>query len=109
SGEGVTLNNISQIYEARGYYDTAVDYLRKSLAIRQDIGDGAGMCIGLINMGAILFKQGKQEDGLASMTQGYVIAKQIGSAQALKGLESLGKQLGGNGLAFWEERLAARS
>jgi tetratricopeptide (TPR) repeat protein len=42
AGEGATLNNISQIYDAQGDYETALDYLKQSLTIRQQIGDKAG-------------------------------------------------------------------
>ncbi len=34
----------------------------------------------------------------------YAIARKMGHAQVLGALESLGKQLGGDGLAFWEEQ-----
>ena len=40
-GEGTTLNNISQIYDAKGDYDTALAYLQQSLKIQQEI-DAAG-------------------------------------------------------------------
>ena len=50
SGEGTTLNNISQIYDARGDYDTALKYLKQSLAIRQEIGDKSGEGTTLNNM-----------------------------------------------------------
>jgi tetratricopeptide (TPR) repeat protein len=42
AGEGTTLNNISQIYDAQGDYTTALTHLTNSLAIRQEIGDKAG-------------------------------------------------------------------
>ena len=42
SGEGTTLNNISQIFKARGDYETALRYLEQSLAISQEIGDKSG-------------------------------------------------------------------
>ena len=32
--EGITLNNISQVYDARGDYDQAMKYLEESLAIQ---------------------------------------------------------------------------
>jgi len=51
--EGTTLNNISQIYKARGDLTTALTYLEKSLAIRQAIGDKSGMCATLFNIGHI--------------------------------------------------------
>ena len=109
SGEGTTLNNISLIFKARGDYDSALDFLQRSLAIRQDIGDGAGVCGGLINWGVMLFEQGSQQEGLARMTQAYVLAKRIGYAQVLQALESIGKQLGGKtGLDVWEQLAAQR-
>ncbi len=37
--EGTTLNNLSQLFAARGDYDTALRYLEQSLAIQRDIGD----------------------------------------------------------------------
>ncbi|RMH75366.1 MAG: CHAT domain-containing protein, partial [Calditrichaeota bacterium] len=35
---GTTLNNISQIYDARGDYEQALNYLRQSLTIQREIG-----------------------------------------------------------------------
>ncbi|WP_420208878.1 tetratricopeptide repeat protein [Candidatus Electronema sp. JC] len=35
AGEGRTLNNISQIYDARGDYPAALTYLEQSLRIMQ--------------------------------------------------------------------------
>ena len=63
SGEGTTLNNISQIYDARGDYETALDYLKKSLTIRQEIGDMAGLCATLFNMGHIHWQNEEKPDG----------------------------------------------
>ncbi|MEM9001496.1 MAG: tetratricopeptide repeat protein, partial [Bacteroidota bacterium] len=53
SGEGTTLNNIYQIYKARGDYDTALKYLQQSIVIQQEIGNVAGLCVTLFNMGHI--------------------------------------------------------
>ena len=52
-GEGTTLNNISQIYDAKGDYDQALQYLEKSLAIRQQIGDRKGEGTTLNNISQI--------------------------------------------------------
>ncbi|MFI3189397.1 hypothetical protein BCS42_06015 [Crenothrix sp. D3] len=101
-GEGVTLNNISQIYQAKGDYDTALRYLTDSLKIMQDIGDSAGLCTTLFNMGHIHLQNDQQEQAIATWLQAYSIAKQIGLAQDLAALEDLAKQLGGEGLAYWE-------
>ena len=42
AGEGATLNNISQIYDAWGRHDEALKTLEESLVIRREIGDRAG-------------------------------------------------------------------
>jgi tetratricopeptide (TPR) repeat protein len=101
-GEGATLNNISAIAHAKGDYDTALRYLTDSLKIKQDIGDSAGLCTTLFNMGNIHWQANQQEQAMATWLQAYSIAKQIGLALALAALESMGKQLGGEGLAYWE-------
>ena len=54
AGEGTTLNNISQIYDAQGDYATALDLPAKSLAISQQIGDKAGEGTTLNNISALI-------------------------------------------------------
>ena len=51
---GTTLNNISQIFRARGDYDQALEFLEQSLAIRKEIGDKSGMGTTLNNISQIL-------------------------------------------------------
>lgn len=101
--EGNTLNNISQIYDARGDYDTALTYLQQSLSIRQQIGDKAGLCATFFNIGHIYQRNNQIETALLSWIESYQIAKQIGYAQVLAALEELAEQLGlPNGLEGWE-------
>jgi tetratricopeptide (TPR) repeat protein len=101
-GEGSTLNNISNIYQAQGDYDTALDYLHKSLDIQREIGDKVGMCATLFNMGHIYLNKGDEQQAIAYWVGVYAIAKGINDAAALSALEDLAKDLGGEGLAFWE-------
>jgi len=104
AGEGATLNNISQIYDAQGDYATALTYLTKSLAIREEIGDKAGMCATLINMGHISWQDGQKDEAMQGWIRAYTIAKVIGSAQALDALKSLAEHVGlENGLESWEK------
>ena len=105
AGEGATLNNLSQIYKARGDYGTALRYLEQSLALRRAIDDRAGLCSTLFNMGQIHLKRGERQQGFACWIEAYKTAKKIGLAEALTHLERLAKQLGGDGLEYWE-RLA---
>ena len=54
AGEALTLNNISQVYDARGDYDAALKYLEDSLKIAKEIGDKAGEATTLNNIGSSL-------------------------------------------------------
>ena len=87
SGEGTTLNNISQIYDAKGDYDTALRYLEQSLAIQQQIGDRSGLCYTLHNIATIYLDQKKdgekymEYEGLA-----YQTALEIGDAYLIFGI-----------------------
>jgi len=101
-GEGVTLNNLATNAYAKGDYDTALGYLTASLKISKDIGDKTGECVVLFNIGYIYRQTNQQDLAIATWLQAYQIAKQIGSAQALAALEDLAKELGGEGLEFWE-------
>ena len=104
SGEGTTLNDISQIYDARGDYDTALSYLQQSLAIRQEIGDVAGLCATLFNMGHIHLQNDEQQQAMQAWVTVYRLASQMNLAQVLNALENLAPQLGlQNGLAGWEQ------
>ncbi len=101
-GEGATLNNLSQIYDAQGDYGTALRYLEQSLQISQGIGDVANECVTLFNIGHIHWQNNEQQQALSIWLKAYRIAKQIDLAQALKNLDKLAKDLGHEGLAWWE-------
>jgi tetratricopeptide (TPR) repeat protein len=109
SGEGTTLNNISQIYAARGDYDTALTYLHQSLAIRQEIGDVAGLCATLFNMGHIHWQNEAQAEAVRAWVTVYQLASHMHLAQALQALEGLAGQLGlPGGLQGWAALLQQR-
>lgn len=101
AAEAITLNNISQIYDAQGDYDTALSYLEHSLQIMQDINDKAGECVTLVNIGHIVWKN-DQPQAVAIWLSGYKIAKEINLYPALQVFNQLAKNLGGTGLEFWE-------
>ncbi len=83
---------------------TALEYLKQSLSILREIGDRAGLCCAtLFNIGHIHMANGEFPEAISAWTEVYKIAIQINEAQALAALESMAKQLGGNGLAFWEQ------
>ena len=97
------LNNISQIFKARGDYETALTYLKQSLAIQQEIGDSAGLCPTLFNMGHIHWQNGEQAEALAAWVMVYRLAHSMNLTQALDALEGLAGQLSlPGGLDGWE-------
>ncbi len=83
SGEGTTLNNISQIYDARGDYDTALHYLEQSLEISREIGHLSGLCVTLFNMGHLNYQAEKVEEALSNWVEAYTIAHKLQEAQVL--------------------------
>ncbi len=106
AGEGTTLNNISQIYSARGEYERALEYLEQSLAIRQAIGDVAGLCATLFNIGHSHLQNEDHQQAVASWLAVYQLAKKLNLAQALDALENLAGRIGlEGGLEGWETLL----
>ncbi len=64
AGEGRALNNISQIFKARGDYERTLHYLKMSLKIAQEIGDEAGEAITMNNISQIYQIQGDDKKTL---------------------------------------------
>jgi hypothetical protein len=80
--------------------------LQRSLAIRQEIGDAAGRCKTLSNIGHIHLRNYQQSQASAAWVQVYTLAKKMNLAQALDALKDLAPQIGlEDGLQDWE-RLA---
>ncbi|MDS4029710.1 MAG: hypothetical protein RKO66_06525, partial [Candidatus Contendobacter sp.] len=77
-------------------------YLEESLAIQRAIGDRAGLCPTLFNIGHLHWRKDEHQQALACWATTYRIAKEIGLSEALMNLEQLAKRLGGSGLEDWE-------
>ncbi len=83
TNKGTTLNNISQIYDARGDYDTALDYLKKSLKISQEIGDKSGQGTTLNNISALYHARGDYDTALDYLKKSLKIRQEIGDKSGL--------------------------
>jgi tetratricopeptide (TPR) repeat protein len=81
AGEGVTLNNIGQIYDARGDYPAALKYLKQSLAIYREIGDKEGEGTTLNNISQIYDARGDSATALTYLEQSLGISREIGDKQ----------------------------
>jgi tetratricopeptide (TPR) repeat protein len=96
---GTTLNNISQIYYAKGEYDRALEYLEQSLAISQEIGDRAGMILTLHNMAHISLTNNDPQKAVEKFRQALEIAVEIRDARGIFHVSSsLVQVLAGAGL-----------
>ena len=78
AGEGATLNNISQIYKARGDYATALKYLEQSLRISQEIGNRKQEGATLNNISQIYDARGDYTTALKYLEQSLRITQEIG-------------------------------
>ncbi|MEN9374619.1 MAG: hypothetical protein RIR79_2171 [Pseudomonadota bacterium] len=78
-------------------------YLQDSLKITQEIGNASGMCSTLFNMGHIHLENDEPQEAVGKWVAAYQIAKKIDLAQALDALDNWAKELGGDGLAYWEQ------
>jgi tetratricopeptide (TPR) repeat protein len=86
-----------------GDYETALSYLKQSLAISQEIGDRAGFCYTLFNMGHIHWQNEEVPQAVQAWVTVYRLASAIHLAEVLNALETLARQLGlQGGLAGWE-------
>ena len=98
------FGQIGKQYVHIAQYDTALDYLKRSLAIQQEIGDSAGLCATLFNMGHIYLQNEEGPNAITSWVTVYRMAKPMNLAQVLQALENLALQLGlPGGLNGWEQ------
>ncbi|WP_417913002.1 tetratricopeptide repeat protein, partial [Candidatus Electronema sp. TJ] len=78
AGEAATLNNISQIYDAKGDYATALKYLEQSLRISRNIDDKEVEGATLNNIGLSHQARGDYPAALEYLEQSLSISREIG-------------------------------
>lgn len=98
------LNQMGKQHVHIGDYETALTYLKQALAIQQAIGDKAGLCATLFNMGHIHWQNEEVPQAISAWVTVYQIATGLNLAQALDALENLANQLGlPGGLDGWAQ------
>ncbi|MCK5056403.1 MAG: tetratricopeptide repeat protein, partial [Candidatus Aminicenantes bacterium] len=85
------LNNISQVYSARGDLDTALQYSEKDLKICRDLGDKSGTCYTLHNMAAIAHAKDDMKTFMEYEGEALRLALEINDAM---GVYTIGKNFG---------------
>jgi tetratricopeptide (TPR) repeat protein len=93
---------IAKSQKMGGQLEPALHSLKKALDHCLEIGDRSGLCATLFNIGHIHMQNNEPGEAVAAWTTVYAIAREIKLAQALNALESLARQLGQEGLAFWD-------
>ena len=74
------------------------------MTIRQQIGDKAGLCATLFNIGRIHAQNNQMQEAISMWVNSYTIARQIGYARILQELEELLPQLDmPEGVDGWEQ------
>jgi len=111
---GTTLNNLSQVFKARGDYGKALEYLEKSLAIRREIGDRAGEGTTLNNISQIYDARGDYGKALEYLEKSLAIQREIGDrageGTTLNNISQIYDARGdyGKALEYLEKSLAIR-
>jgi CHAT domain-containing protein/Tfp pilus assembly protein PilF len=77
SGEGITLNNIAQVYYSLGQYPKSLEYFQQSLVISKAISDQSGEGRTLSNIGGVYYSLGQYPKALEYYQQSLVISKAI--------------------------------
>ncbi len=82
----------ANIHRDRGEYEEAMELYKKSLEIKEKIGDLQGKALALVMLGQLLVGHGDDEEraqGLAHIMEGFVILKKLGAVDAIDALVTL--------------------
>ncbi|MCP4131774.1 MAG: tetratricopeptide repeat protein [bacterium] len=72
------LNNIGQVFTARGDYDSALENLEQSVSINRQLGDLNNEGVTLNNMGQVYTARGNYDLAIDCMEQSLAIRREIG-------------------------------
>ncbi len=81
--QGEALGQIGKQYFHLADYDTALEYLKQSLAIQQEIGDKSGEGTTLNNMATTAHARGDYDTALEYLKQSLAIRQEIGDKSGL--------------------------
>jgi tetratricopeptide (TPR) repeat protein len=102
--EAVLLNEIGSSYRGKGEWNKALEYFEGSRAIREEIGDQAGLAGTLNNIGFIYTNKGLWDEALEYCERSRAINDEISDRLGLaKSLNNIGRIYRHKGL--WDEGL----
>jgi tetratricopeptide (TPR) repeat protein len=104
SGEGRSLNNIAQVFDALGDYEAELTHLQQSLIIRKQIGDKSGESTTLNNLALLFHNLGDYEVALSYFQQSLSIKQLIGDkngeSRTLNHIAQIYKEQGNDEMAL---------
>jgi tetratricopeptide (TPR) repeat protein len=80
---GEALGQTGKLLHHVGDYETALSYLKRSLAIREEIGDKSGEGVTLNNIAGIYHARGDYETALSYLKRSLAIREEIGDRAGL--------------------------
>ena len=78
---GLILCNIGLVYLNKGDYDKGMDYFKRSLAIKGELGDMHGTGLSLSNIGIVQSDKGDYEKAFSYLQKAVNIQKKIGALE----------------------------
>ncbi len=95
---GYTLNNLGANYLLKGEQEKGIDFLERSLKVRQEVKHSWGVANSLINLGKAQWEAGNKDEGLAKLNDANRRSKALGDrvmeAQSFYLLARAEKELG---------------
>src|SRR5262245_41748716 len=87
-----SYHNLGMVAQDRGDYEAALDWYRRSLAIKEELGNRAGMAISMSQTGILLTETGRPADGVAYNLRALLLSLDMQLPQARIDIRWLGRQ-----------------
>jgi tetratricopeptide (TPR) repeat protein/predicted regulator of Ras-like GTPase activity (Roadblock/LC7/MglB family) len=81
--EALALNNIGVVHWSRGSHDKSLEFQKRSLVIREKIGDDSGIAASLHNIGNVHWSRGEYDEALDHYKKSLEIEEKIGSNRGI--------------------------
>jgi tetratricopeptide (TPR) repeat protein len=87
-----SYHELGRVAQVRGSYDEALDWYRKSLRIKEELGNRAGMAISLSQMGVLFAERGAPEEAVPLNLRSLGLRLELRVPQVRIDLHWLGRQ-----------------
>jgi tetratricopeptide (TPR) repeat protein len=81
--EGWLVNDLGFLYQAKGEWDQAIEYLQRSLAILEKVGDEHGMSTAFNNLGGVYQAKGEWDQAIEYYQRSLAIKEKMGDEHGM--------------------------